>query len=101
VVTDYPNQDTLEFDNLVRFTINDDGIWEVTYTSYRDYFRYDWERVWAGQTVDRGFAFLNMKATPGNNPEDRLTLFPDQLADIILSERMGDVMPLECTVTVA
>jgi hypothetical protein len=101
VVTDHPKQDTLEFDNLVRFTIKEDGIWDVTNTSYRDYFRYDWEGVWAGQTVDRGFAFLNLKATPGNDPEDYLKLFPAQLASIILREPIWDATRFEWTIIVA
>jgi len=100
VVTDHPKHDTLEFDNLVRFTIEEGGIWKVTYASYRDYFRYDWEGVWAGQTVDRGFAALNIKATPGNNPDDCMTLLPAQLADIILDEPMWDATKWDWTITV-
>jgi hypothetical protein len=83
----------LEFDNLARLTIGQDGKWDVTYTSYRDYFAYNWEHVWTGQTVDRGLGWLNMQATPANNHvngENLLALFPNQLSDLILYEPMWD-----------
>ena len=94
MVTEHPGEDTLEFDNLVRLDVETDGSWKVTYTSYRDYFRYSWNDVWTETTVDCGFSFLNMKAYAGNStsPENNesFKLFPTQLTEMILDDRMGD-----------
>jgi hypothetical protein len=91
----------MEFDNLARFSIKEDGSWEVTYTSYRDYFRYDWEGVWAGQTVLRKpWSNLNMQATPTSDPFNAFKLFPSQLADSILSEPLWDATRYEWTIAV-
>ena len=94
MVTEHPGEDTLEFDNLVRLDVETDESWKSTYTSYRDYFRYSWNDVWTGTAVDRGFSFLNMTACAGNStsPENNesFKLFPTQLTEMILDDRMWD-----------
>jgi hypothetical protein len=102
VVSQFPADDTLEFDNLARLTIGKDGNWNVTYTPYRDYFAYNWEHVWSGQTVDLGFDSLIMRATPINKyvrGEDCLALFPNQLSDLILDEPMWDAGRFQWLIT--
>jgi hypothetical protein len=99
-VTEHVREQCLEFDNLVRFTVAPDGSWETAYMSYRDYFRRDWGDVWAGRTVDCGFAMLNMQATPGNDVHLVWELFPFQLADYIMDNRLWDAALSEWTITV-
>jgi hypothetical protein len=79
-----------EFDNLVHFTIAQAGSWDITYMSYRDYFRRNWNHVWAGQTVDLGFGMLKMKATPTSDPNGCWDLLAFQLADNIMTNRLWD-----------
>jgi hypothetical protein len=98
IVTEHKDK-CLEFDNLVRYTIATDGSWDITYMSYRDYFRYNWNDVWAGNTADFGFGKLNMKATPGNDPLSVWELLPFQLADNIMTNRLWDAGVSEWTIT--
>ena len=67
--------------------------------SYRDYFRRDWDHVWAGRTVDLGFGLVNMKATPGNDPVEIWKLLPFQLADNIMTNRLWDAEESEWVIT--
>ncbi|KAH3917611.1 hypothetical protein HBH56_042650 [Parastagonospora nodorum] len=87
-----------EFDNLVHFTVAQDGSWDITYMSYRDYFRRNWAYVWAGQTVDLGFGFCNMKATPLSDPVDCWNLLPFQLADNIMTNCLWDAVRSDFTI---
>jgi hypothetical protein len=88
-----------EFDNLVRFDVAGDDSWSVTYMSYRDYFRCNWDDVWAGRTIDVGFGALNMKATPGNDPAGCWNLLPFQLAENIVTNGLFDAQTSQWTVT--
>jgi hypothetical protein len=55
---------------------------------------------WAGRTVDCGFAMLTMQATAGNDVHLVWELFPFQLADYIMDNRLWDAAQSEWTITV-
>jgi hypothetical protein len=76
-----------EFDNLIRFTIDQDGTWKVTDATHRDYFPRDWAEVWARRTIDIGFAAFTVKAKE-NNPTR--AMFVRQMADYILAQEWWD-----------
>ncbi|CAO2647871.1 Nn.00g087930.m01.CDS01 [Neocucurbitaria sp. VM-36] len=48
-----PESNVLEFDHLARLSIAN-GKWNLTYATYREYFRDDWDRVWSGMSVGVG-----------------------------------------------
>jgi hypothetical protein len=67
--------------------------------SYRDYFRRNWDDIWADRTVVLGFGTVNMKATPGHNYLQIWKLLPFQLASNIMSPRLWDAAESEWTIT--
>ncbi|KAL6706622.1 hypothetical protein ACN47E_005378 [Coniothyrium glycines] len=102
VVREHPELNTLEFDNLVRLTVGAAGNWTVTYTSYRDYFAYNWNDVWTGRTKDPGpqFSWLTMRATVTHDPERVFEMFPAQISEMILGAPMWDSAVFKWTFTV-
>ena len=63
----------MEFENLARLMIKEDQSWQLMYTSFRDYFKNDWDHVWSGQTVSVGPGLdeFNTKMWDDNNPTKR------------------------------
>jgi hypothetical protein len=66
--------------------------------SYRDYFRRNWDDVWAGRMVDLGYGMVHFSATPGYDPTNCWDLLPFQLANNIMTNQLWDAQMSQITV---
>ena len=88
VFTERVEEHIFEFDNLVRFTIDEGGSWNIVYVSYRDNFYGNCEAVWTTLPVDLGYGILRETARPGHDRKGRMNLFSWQLADTIMTGQL-------------
>ncbi|KAF2133173.1 hypothetical protein P153DRAFT_412782 [Dothidotthia symphoricarpi CBS 119687] len=84
-----------EFDNLARMRVDQSGKWTITYGSYGEYVRRDWDQLWNGQFVDVG---MSMRTMVASNDRDKAH-FAFSVADYILANSLWDASSFNWTIT--